>query len=89
MKSLYDFVNEALKPEETFLTAVKNTKLNKEQLREMVTGLKQDGVKRLSNYLKQNYSSEYIAYEPNPDLFLKDYDKAVDNITSFILTMEN
>ena len=88
MKNLYDFVNEALKPEETFLTAVKNTKLNKEQLREMVTGLKQDGVKRLSNYLKQNYSSEYIAYEPTPDLFLKDYDKAVDNITSFILTME-
>lgn len=90
MKSLRTYITEAsMKAEEMFLSGVMNAKLNKEQLKDMIAGLKKDGIKKLSDYLKTKYAKDYIIYEPSPDLFLKDLDKVIDNIAGFILTLSS
>lgn len=88
MKDLKDYITEAMNAEELFMSAVLNTKLNKEQVKDMLSGLGKDGLIKLSKYLKNKYPKEYIVYEPNPDMFLKDLDKVIDNISSFILKMD-
>lgn len=88
MKDLKEYINEAMNAEELFMSAVLNAKLNKEQIKDMLSGLGKNGLVKLSKYLSNKYPKEYVVYEPNPDMFLKDLDKVIDNISSFILKMD-
>ena len=82
MKSLQEYINESLKAEEMFLTALKDNKFTKEQLVNMLSNMDLKDIKKISDKLKDEYSDEYFAYEPSKDDFLKSSEK--DNIISKI-----
>lgn len=86
MKKLSQYISEALRPEEMLLTAVKGNKLSKEQIVGMLSNLPVKDLQRLSARLKNEYS-EYFAYEPPKDSFLKQQtkDTAIGNIADFIV----
>lgn len=82
MKSLTQFINEALRAEEMFLTALKDNKFTKEQIVNMLSNIDLKDIKKISDKLKDEYSDEYFAYEPAKDDFLKSSEK--ENIISKI-----
>ena len=80
MKDIRQFINEALRSEEMFLTAIKDNKFTKEQLVNMLMNMDMKAIKNISDRLKNDYSDEYFIYEPSKDDFLKNSEK--ENICS-------
>lgn len=82
MKSLVEYINEALRPEELFISILKDNKFTKEQIVGMLMNMDMKTIKSVSDKLKTEYSDDYFAYEPNKDEFLKNTEK--ENICSKI-----
>ena len=71
MKSLVQYIEESLKAEEMFITAIKDNKFTKEQIVNMLTNMDIKDIKKISDKFKQDYEDDYFAYEPSKDDFLK------------------
>ena len=87
MKTLNQYIDEALHPEEMFLTAITNNKFTQEQILNMLLNMDMKDIKKLSDSLKTKYSNEYFSYEPSKDEFLKksDKEKICNKISNFLL----
>lgn len=75
MKSLVQYIEESLKAEEMFITAIKDNKFTKEQIVSMLTNMDIKDIKKISDKFKQDYEDDYFAYEPSKDDFLKNNEK--------------
>jgi len=89
MQSLLNFVNESLSTKqkelvgEIFSSMFKDTKINKDQFVIILNNLDKDIVLEISKYFSKNDSNDYLAYEPNEDMFLK-YEDNKERIISQI-----
>lgn len=89
MQSLLNFVNESLSTKQKelvgkiFSEMFKNTKINKDQFVIILNNLDKDIILEISKYFSINDSNDYLAYEPNEDMFLK-YEDNKERIISQI-----
>ena len=93
MQSLLNFVNESLSTKQKelvgkiFSEMFKNTKINKDQFVIILNNLDKDIILEISKYFSTNDSNDYLAYEPNEDMFLKYEDnkeRIISQIAEFI-----
>jgi hypothetical protein len=93
MLSLNVFVNESLSNKQKeligklFSTMFKDTKINKEQIGIILNNLDQEELLEISKYFSENESSNYIAYEPNEDMFINfedNQEKIISQISEYI-----
>lgn len=93
MQSLNIFINESLSNKQKeligklFSTMFKDTKINKEQIGIILNNLDQEELLEISKYFSENESSNYIAYEPNEDMFINFEDnkeKIISQISEYI-----
>lgn len=91
MKDIIQFINEelneSLRSEDMFITAIKYNKFTKEQLVNMLMNMDMKVIKDISNRLKNLYSDDYFIYEPSKDDFLKNSEKEniCGKISDFLL----
>lgn len=89
MQSLLNFVNESLSTKQKelvgnlFSIMFKGTKINKDQFIIILSNLDKDILLEISKYFSKNESNDYLAYEPNEDMFLK-YEENKERIISQI-----
>jgi hypothetical protein len=89
MQSLLNFVNESLSTKQKelvgkiFSNMFKDTKINKDQFVIILNNLDKEIVLEISKYFSNNDSNDYLAYEPNEDMFLK-YEDNKERIISQI-----
>lgn len=85
MQSLNFFINETLSNKQKeligklFDTMFKDSKLTKDQIYIILNNLDKEELIEISKYFSENNSSDYIAYEPNEDMFL-DFENNKDKI---------
>jgi hypothetical protein len=93
MQSLNIFINEMLSNKQKeligklFSTMFKDTKINKEQIGIILTNLDKEELLEISKYFSNNESSDYLAYEPNEDMFINFEDnkeKIISQISEYI-----
>jgi len=93
MQSLNIFINESLSNKQKeligklFSTMFKDTKINKEQIGIILNNLDQEELLEISKYFSENESSNYIAYEPNEDMFINfedNQEKIISQISEYI-----
>ena len=93
MQCLNLFINEALSNKQKeligqlFSIMFKNSKISKDQINIILNNLDKDEIFEISKYFSENDSSDYIAYEPNEDMFLhyeENKDKIIDQIAEYI-----
>ena len=93
MQSLLNFVNESLSTKQKelvgklFSEMFKDTKINKDQFVIILNNLDKEVVLEISKYFSNNEANDYLAYEPNEDMFLKYEDnkeRIVSQIAEFI-----
>ena len=58
MKSLVQYIEESLKAEEMFITAIKDNKFTKEQIVNMLTNMDIKDIKKISDKFKQDYEDD-------------------------------
>lgn len=80
MKNLEEYIKEALTAKDEnkanmVLTLLKGTKLTKDNVKDMMKNLEMKDLKSLDEIFSKNDNSNYIAYQPNSDEFLKDANK--------------
>lgn len=93
MLSLNNFINESLSNKQKeligrlFSNIFKNSKVTKDQINIILNNLDQEEILEISKYFSQNDSSNYLAYEPNEDMFIDfktNKDKILDQISEYI-----
>ena len=93
MQSLDIFINESLSNKQKeligklFDTMFKDTKISKDQIIIILNNLDKEEILEISKYFSENDSSNYLAYEPNEDMFLNfnnNHDKIISQIAEFI-----
>ena len=93
MQYLNSYINEALSNKqkeligELFSIMFKKTKISKDQLIIILNNLDKDEIFEISKYFSENESSDYIAYEPNEDMFLyynENKEKIINQIAEYI-----
>jgi len=93
MQSLDIFINESLSNKQKeligklFDTMFKDTKISKDQIIIILNNLDKEEILEISKYFSENNSSDYIAYEPNEDMFLdfeNNKDKILGQIAEYI-----
>lgn len=93
MQSLNIFINESLSNKQKeligklFDTMFKDTKISKDQIIIILNNLDKEEILEISKYFSENNSSDYIAYEPNEDMFLdfeNNKDKILGQIAEYI-----
>lgn len=93
MQSLNIFINEMLSNKQKeligklFSTMFKDTKINKEQIGIILKNLDKEELLEISKYFSNNESSDYLAYEPNEDMFINFEDnkeKIISQISEYI-----
>ena len=93
MQSLNIFINEMLSNKQKeligklFSIMFKDTKINKEQIGIILNNLDKEELLEISKYFSENESSNYIAYEPNEDMFINFEDnkeKIISQISEYI-----
>ena len=93
MQSLNIFINESLSNKQKeligklFSTMFKDTKINKELLSIILKNLDKEELLEISKYFSENESSDYLAYEPNEDMFLNfedNQEKIISQIAEYI-----
>ena len=65
----------------------RNTKITKDTIKILLSNLDKDIVSVISKTYNQNDASNYLAYEPNENLFIKykdNKDKILDQISEYI-----
>lgn len=93
MQSLNIFINEMLSNKQKeligklFSIMFKDTKINKEQIGIILKNLDKEELLEISKYFSNNESSDYLAYEPNEDMFINFEDnkeKIISQISEYI-----
>jgi len=93
MKNLFNFINESLSNKqkeligELFSKMFKNTKLNKDQIIQILNNLDKEIILEISKYFNDNESENYLAYSPNNDEFLNykdNQEKIINQISEYI-----
>ena len=93
MQSLNIFINEMLSNKQKeligklFSTMFKDTKINKEQIGIILKNLDKEELLEISKYFSNNESSDYLAYEPNEDMFINfenNKEKIISQISEYI-----
>lgn len=93
MKTFIQYINESLTSKQgelisdMFMTMFKDTKLSKDTIKILLKNLDKDIIIFISKSYSKNDSSNYLAYEPNEDLFIKyedNKDKIIDQISEYI-----
>lgn len=93
MQSLDIFINESLSNKQKELIGklfdimFKDTKISKDQIIIILNNLDKEEILEISKYFSENNSSDYIAYEPNEDMFLdfeNNKDKILGQIAEYI-----
>ena len=93
MQSLNIFINEVLSNKQKeligklFSIMFKDTKINKEQIGIILKNLDKEELLEISKYFSNNESSDYLAYEPNEDMFINFEDnkeKIISQISEYI-----
>jgi len=93
MQSLNLFVNESLSNKQKeligklFSEMFKDTKINKEQFGIILGNLDKEELLEISKYFSENESSDYLAYEPNEDMFINfedNQEKIISQISEYI-----
>ena len=93
MQSLNIFINEMLSNKQKeligklFSIMFKDTKINKEQFGIILGNLDKEELLEISKYFSENESSDYLAYEPNEDMFINFEDnkeKIISQISEYI-----
>jgi hypothetical protein len=65
----------------------KDTKINKEQIGIILGNLDKEELLEISKYFSENESSDYLAYEPNEDMFINfddNKEKIISQISEYI-----
>lgn len=89
MQSLEFFINESLSNKQKeligqlFSSIFKDTKITKDQFIIILNNLDKEIVLEISKYFSKYESNDYLAYEPNEDMFLK-YEENKEHIVSQI-----
>ena len=93
MQSLNIFINEMLSNKQKeligrlFSIMFKDTKINKEQFGIILSNLDKEELLEISKYFSENESSDYLAYEPNEDMFINfnsNKEKIISQISEYI-----
>ena len=93
MQSLDNFIIESLSNKQKeligklFSTMFKDTKINKDILSIILKNLDKEELLEISKYFSENDSSDYLAYEPNEDMFLNfedNQEKIISQIAEYI-----
>ena len=93
MLSLNTFVYESLSNKQKeligrlFSIMFKDTKINKEQFGIILGNLDKEELLEISKYFSENESSDYLAYEPNEDMFINfnsNKEKIISQISEYI-----
>ena len=93
MQSLNSFIDESLSNKQKelignlFSTMFKDSKINKETFQIILSNLDKDELLEISKYFSNNESSDYLAYEPNDDMFINFNDnkeKIISQIAEYI-----
>ena len=93
MLSLNTFVYESLSNKQKeligrlFSIMFKDTKINKEQIGIILSNLDKEELLEISKYFSENESSDYLAYEPNEDMFINfnsNKEKIISQISEYI-----
>lgn len=92
MKNLTEFINESKLSDkvfcEQFSVMFKGTKLNKDTIKIILGNLNKDFIELLSNSFADTDNSNYLAYQPNDDLFINYADNKetiISQISEYIL----
>ena len=92
MRKLTEFINESKLSDkvfcEQFSVMFKGTKLNKETIKIILGNLNKDFIELLSKSFVENDNSNYLAYQPNDDLFINyndNKDTIIEQISEYIL----
>ena len=93
MKTIIKYIQESLTSkqgelvDDMFMNMFKNTKISKDTIKILLSNLDKDIISFISKIYNKNDSSNYLAYEPNEDLFIKyddNKDKIIDQISEYI-----
>jgi len=93
MQSLNNFIDESLSNKQKelignlFSTMFKDSKINKETFQIILSNLDKDELLEISKHFSNNESSDYLAYEPNDDMFINFNDnkeKIISQIAEYI-----
>lgn len=92
MRTITQFINESKLSDkvfcEQFSVMFKGTKLNKDTIKVILGNLNKDFIELLSNSFADTDNSNYLAYQPNDDLFINYDDNKetiIDQISEYIL----
>ena len=92
MRTITQFINESKLSDkvfcEQFSVMFKGTKLNKDTIKIILGNLNKDFIELLSNSFADTDNSNYLAYQPNDDLFINYGDNKetiIDQLSEYIL----
>ena len=77
MKTFLEYINESLTSKQAellnsmFMNMFKDTKLSKDTIKVLLNNLDKEIISFISKSYSKNDASNYLAYEPNEDLFIK------------------
>jgi len=93
MKTFLEYINESLTSKQAellnsmFMNMFKDTKLSKDTIKVLLNNLDKEIISFISKSYSENDASNYLAYEPNEDLFIKyeeNKDKILGQISEYI-----
>ena len=93
MKTFLEYINESLTSKQAellnsmFMNMFKDTKLSKDTIKVLLNNLDKEIISFISKSYSKNDASNYLAYEPNEDLFIKyeeNKDKILGQISEYI-----
>lgn len=93
MKRFLEYINESLTSKQAellndmFMNMFKDTKLSKDTIKILLNNLDKEIISFISKSYSKNDASNYLAYEPNEDLFIKyedNKDKILGQISEYI-----
>lgn len=91
MKRINEYLYEALNKSkidkyETILKMVEGSKINKDNIKDMIVKLEMDELKEMSQYLYDKDMENFIAFKPNDDDFISNnnHDKICSMIADYL-----
>ena len=88
MKSLTQYIYEALTAPEAILQSIKTDSLTREQRIAILIKNDKKLIQNVSDILKQKHKDDYFPYEPQKDDYIKDIDKVCGQIVDAVINLE-
>lgn len=88
MKNIKEYINESKGRSvgDFMMTVLKGVKTPKETIADYLNNFEMKDLKEMSDYIYQQDSSNYTAYQPNDDEFINDSNKSqvIDKISQYL-----